>query len=127
VAHLVSIPTYLQDPTKASDACQPAVKEAMAITSLAITGKSSALILQTAQALSVLAIYDAGAPGGPAACRGRGRGVGGVEISEHTSDDFFFTYKGRMRRKSQIDHDSIRAAHLVQSDSLESSCCHRLP
>ena len=127
--HLVNIPTYLQDPTIA-EASQPAVKEALVIVSLATTRKWSALILQTAQALSVLAVYDAGAPGGPAACRGKGRGVGGVEISEHTSDDFlflFFTYKGRMRRKSQIDHDSIRAAHLVQSDSLESSCCHRLP
>jgi len=79
VEHLVNIPTYLQDPSIAEE-IQPAMKEAPAIVSLATTGKWNALILQTAQTLSVLAVYDAGAPAGPAACRGKGRGVGGVEI-----------------------------------------------
>lgn len=62
--------TYMQDPSISGDD-QRAINEAVIVICFAAAGKRCALLLQMAQALSVLAINHARATGGRAACDGK--------------------------------------------------------
>jgi len=56
----------MQDPSISSENQQCGINAALVVGSFAATGQRSALLLQIAQALSVLAIDDTRAPGSPA-------------------------------------------------------------
>jgi hypothetical protein len=55
----------MHDPSISCEGQKATVNVAVVVVSFASTGKGGALLLQMAQALSVLAIYDTRAPGGP--------------------------------------------------------------
>jgi hypothetical protein len=74
----VNIATYLHDPSIPEDG-QPPVDAAVFVVRFAATLKRGAFVVQVAQPLPILAVDDAGAPGGKATYqRGeRGQGQGG--------------------------------------------------
>jgi len=65
IASFHTLQTYMQDPS-ISSGNQCGINAAVVFVSFAAIGQRSALLLQIAQALSVLAINDTRAPGGPA-------------------------------------------------------------
>jgi hypothetical protein len=58
--------TYPHDPAVAIEI--KAIDAALVVVCFSATGQRSAMVLQTAQALLILAIHNARTPGGPAAC-----------------------------------------------------------
>jgi hypothetical protein len=59
--------TYMHDPSSSGKGQNPAINVAVVVISFASTGQRGALVLQMAQALSVLAIDDTRAPDRPEA------------------------------------------------------------
>jgi hypothetical protein len=117
--------TYMHDPSISREK-HPPIKAAVVIVFFAATRQRAALLLQMAQALPVLAINDAGAPGGLTACSQKGRKgsklVSQYDKSGSTSEVCYNTYRGYTWGRSRVSQSSNHVSHRHRSGDYWHSC-----